>query len=221
MSLAQSRPIALTLVVGAHVLLIFVLERVFHVSRPGATTVDDDTITVNFIKEPTNTSRPPVDLGRGKQPLRVREKRAYLSPPEAPTPIPQTVDAHIDAAIIDWESEARAVADDALERERQRSAKRSFAHTSLDPKPTESPGVFGSEQENHRAGLVEDGERFWVTDNCYFDIPRRPPPPRLAGEFHLLTRTCKPDPTGGGTSMFDDMKPDYLKEPPTPSPSQK
>jgi hypothetical protein len=220
MSSARSRPVALTLIVGAHVLLICVLERVFHVSQSAATVRDEATI-VKFIEEPANTSRPPVALGHAQRPLRVREKRAYLSPPEATIPVPQALDEHAGAATIDWDSEARAVADDALERERQRSAKRSFAHTSPEPKPPESPGVFGSEQENRRAGLVEGGARFWVTDNCYFDIPRKPPPPRLAGEFHLLTRTCKPDPTGGGTSMFDDLKPDHLKPPPTPSPSQK
>jgi hypothetical protein len=71
----------------------------------------------------------------------------------------------------------------------------------------DKPGVFGSEQQNHRAGQVEDGQRFWVTDGCYFDIPRGSPPPRMAGEFHLLTPTCQPPATGGGDKMFQHLKP--------------
>lgn len=109
----------------------------------------------------------------------------------------------------DWRSEASAAAAEALERARRlgRAPNASDA--------TSKPGVFGSQQQNHRAGQVEGGSRFWVTDNCYYDFPRGlPPPPRLAGEFHLMTPTCKPPPTGGGDKMFDDLKPQYLRAPP-------
>jgi hypothetical protein len=55
--------------------------------------------------------------------------------------------------------------------------------------------------------------RYWVTENCYFDIPRGFPPPPIPGEFHLLTPQCKPPPTGGGDNMFDVATPDYLRKP--------
>src|SRR6185312_3755911 len=107
---------------------------------------------------------------------------------------------------------AQAAATDILERERQKSTKRPLSHPTPAPDAPQAPGVFGSAQDNHRAGQVEDGQRFWVTDDCYFEIPRGAPPPRMAGEFHLLTRTCKPPQTGGGDRMFEALKPDSLKQ---------
>jgi hypothetical protein len=85
----------------------------------------------------------------------------------------------------------------------------------VQPEKPAPPGIFGSEAANRRAGTVEqfdDGaERYWVSDNCYFDADRRPPPIAFAGQVRLMTRSCKPPPTGGGDRMFEQLTPDYLK----------
>ncbi len=111
---------------------------------------------------------------------------------------------------IDWSSEARAAARDIV-------AGIKSAKGSGTDQVAGKAGVFGSQAENHRAGMVEGGSRYWVTDDCYYDFPRGlPPPARLAGEFHLLTRTCKHPPTGGGAEMFDALKPESLRAPIAP-----
>jgi hypothetical protein len=102
---------------------------------------------------------------------------------------------------------------------RERKRQQTFTHVFPVPSEPDRPGVFGSERENKCSGLVEGGEDFWVTDNCYFDFPRLMPTPHAAGEFHLLTPTCKPPPTGGGSVMFKDLTPEYLKKLPESKPS--
>jgi hypothetical protein len=127
---------------------------------------------------------------------------------------PITIDAEpTHQGPIDWSSEARTAAADLVART---GAKATGNGTD---QMAGNAGVFGSGAKNHRAGMVEGGTRYWVTDNCYYDFPRGlPPPARLAGEFHLLTRTCKHPPTGGGANMFDALKPESLR---TPIPAQR
>jgi hypothetical protein len=121
----------------------------------------------------------------------------------------------ITPGITDWNAEASAAAADVLERARRKAGENHFDHVPNATNAAGNSGVFGSEEQNHRAGMVEGGSRFWVTDNCYYDFPRGlPPPPRMTGEFHLMTPTCKPPPTGGGGKMFDDLKPEALRTPP-------
>jgi hypothetical protein len=154
--------------------------------------------------------------------LHGRATHAAPSVPSAPlegTP-PRISDQGVNA-ITDWDAVAHDAADAVLRREREKAEHHSFEHAFPTPPAPHKPGIFGSQKENQRAGRVEeDGTRFWVTDNCYFDVPRGTPPSRMAGEFHLLTRTCKPPPTGGGDRMFEDLTPDYLRRLPAAQPSK-
>lgn len=115
-------------------------------------------------------------------------------------------------AITDWNAAAHDAAEGLLRREREKAAQHPFDHVFPAPAPPQAPGMFGSLRENHRAGRVEDGQRYWVSDNCYFDAPRGPPPPPLVGEVQPPpVPHCKPPPTGGGERMFDEFKPGYLQ----------
>jgi hypothetical protein len=121
-------------------------------------------------------------------------------------------------AIRDWEAQAHAAARDTVRRQTDGAVTREFSHRFPLPAAPDAPGVFGLEKDNRRAGVVEGGEVFWVTDDCYYDIPRAAPLSHAAGEFHLMTPECKPPPTGGGTDMFKELAPKYLvREPGTPS----
>jgi hypothetical protein len=159
-------------------------------------------------QKPVGTSK------RLKEPAVVPAPAAPLE--SAPSPL---VSERPTTAITDWDAAAQGAADEVLRQERERAARRSFEHTFAKPGSADKPGVFGSQKQNDRAGLVEEGERFWVNHDCYFDIPRGAPPPRIAGEYHLLTRTCKPPPTGGGERMFENLTPDYLKKLPVTHPT--
>jgi hypothetical protein len=119
--------------------------------------------------------------------------------------------AETTVGITDWESEARSAAADTMGRLTEAGAERLLSHRVPTPGTPDAQGVFGSEEENRRSGMVRDGEFFWVTDECYFDLPRGAQTPPPGREPRLPTRTCKPPPTGGGARMFDTLTPDYLK----------
>jgi len=147
-----------------------------------------------------------------------RGRSTHVLPP-APRPpsvgVPTPTDDRPNA-ITDWDAAARRASDDVLREERERAERRSFNHAYPTPVLPQQPGIFGSEAANHRAGLVEGGgTQFWVTDNCYFDIPRGVPPPPMPGNLRMPTLPiCKPPPTGGGENMFQNMTPDYLMKSP-------
>lgn len=211
MSSGRPRTLVLGLILGAHIILFYILERSVLAPRSQSTPGDTPPITLTFIEVPSPIRAPsPIPTFSPSPPLRLNIPKA--TPPDVPTP--SLDDNSITPSLTDWDTEAHLAAADTLERERQKSAKDPFAHPTPAPDTPHQPGAFGSAQENHRAGQVEGGQRFWVTDDCYFDIPRGTPPPRMAGEFHLLTRTCKPPPTGGGDRMFEHLKPDSSKQPP-------
>jgi len=131
-----------------------------------------------------------------------RGRSTHVLPP-APRPPPEGVPTPTDDrpnVITDWGAAARPASDDVLREEREQAERRSFKHVYPTPALPEQPGIFGSEEANHRADRVEGGgTQFWVTDNCYFDIPRGVPPPPVSGNLRMPTPpTCKPPPTGGG-----------------------
>jgi hypothetical protein len=177
-------------------------------------------IEITFIREPEDLKQSTTRKTARNEVGALRRRPTHTVTPSTPM---ESAPSHIDEprknAITDWEAAAQDAADTILQRERQKAQRRSFLHEFPSASP-EKPGIFGSQKENQRKGLVEDGTRFWVTDNCYFDVPRGTPPPRLAGEFHLLTPTCKPPPTGGGDHMLEDMMPDYLRKPTNLRPSK-
>jgi hypothetical protein len=115
-------------------------------------------------------------------------------------------------AITDWGAEAAAAARDIASGAGRPG--HPFTHEFSQAHSSSSSGVFGPKNE-HPAGSVErfeEGERYWVTDNCYFEkIDRRAPVPEIAGP-HVMTPTCKPAATGG-TDMFRQQAPGYLRPP--------
>lgn len=203
MLLRQPRRLSLLAIAAGHVVFIYLLQRCLAPSLSGART-DASAIVVTFIPELEKPGRPETGWSLPvKQPRKPTVKEApEWHESEQPT-----------YSITDWESQAQAAAEEVLREEREKEKQRTFSHTFPATPAHGNGGVFGSEKENRRAGLVEGGEDFWVTDNCYFDFPRLPPLPHAAGEFHLLTPVCKPPPTGGGGNMFQALRPEYMQGP--------
>jgi len=216
MSPGRGRLLAFGLVLGAHVLLAYILDQGVLTSESKARPDDVVPISLTFIEERAQLSSPPAKTTRAPAPTAAPPAKARdLNRLEVP---PIRFEEEPGSSITDWSAEAHAAAADTLEQERQKSRRRSFTDTPTAPLAPDSPSIFGSQQQNRRAGQVEGGTRFWVTDNCYYDVPRGTPPPRMAGEFHLLTPTCKPAPTGGGERMFEHLKPESLKSLPKKPP---
>ncbi len=157
----------------------------------------------------------PVETTQSANATQRRSGEARAPPSRAPLQVaPPSTSNEPTNAITDWHAAAQGAAAGLLEREREKAAQHPFEHVFPAPAPAQLPGMFGSQQENHRAGRVEDGQRYWVSDNCYYEAARGPPPPPLVGEVQPPTLpTCKPPPTGGGERMFDRLTPDYLKKP--------
>ena len=165
-----------------------------------------------FLDAPRELSEPEPSSDRAEAKPRTMPARSLpaqsekTAPPNAPN----------STAITDWYGEAETSAENALAREQAEASHRSFIHEFAPPEKTAAPGIFGSEAANHRSGTVErfdDGaERYWVSDNCYFDIDRRPAPLNLAEQVRPMTTSCKPPPTGGGDKMFEQLTPSYLKQ---------
>jgi hypothetical protein len=212
---SRRRPLAFGLIVGGHVLVAYVLE---HSVLTSISTRQPDGLAPMSGALLEDRPQPTTERAQGR-----RRATMMFFPPKAPKiNLPEVPHLQFDAESpnsdsIDWRSEAHAAATDIYDREQQKSRVRSFTHTPAAPNAPGDSGVFGLEEQNHRAGRVEGGTRFWVTDNCYLDFPRGSPPPRMAGEFHLLTPTCKPPPTGGGDKLFENLKPDSLKVLPKPA----
>jgi hypothetical protein len=210
MSRGGRRMLVLPLLLGLHALLAYVLlrETATRKSRPPASqSLVVEAISASLLEraQPFPADSP---LHEALRPAPIRDaKTLQIAPLEFES-------QPITPATPDWSSEASAAAAAVIERARNAGAKH-FGPVSDPTGASGEPGAFGSEEQNHRAGRVEGGSRFWVTDNCYYDFPRGlPPPARMAGEFHLMTPTCKPPPTGGGGKMFEALKPENLRTPP-------
>ena len=207
MSPGGRRLIVCALIIGVHALLAYVLLResaTRMLRTPASHYLAVEAISAASMEK----VQPPHDDRQLHDALRPAPIR-YATPLQI-API-EVESEPITPSATDWRSEASAAAAAVLERARR------LGHVATAPDTASKPGAFGSQEQNHRAGRVEGGSRFWVTDNCYYDFPRGlPPRPRMAGEFHLMTPTCKPSPTGGGGSMFEDLKPQSLRTPLAP-----
>jgi hypothetical protein len=174
---------------------------------------DETTLTVSFLRyeesplpavpsvEPRKNvveNKSPTSPVREHWPRKLQESDAITVPAENRIP--------------DWEAERSSAVNDVLQKQGSTPPKR-FEHVFPERFEKTVPGLFGTD-ENHRAGTVEDGQRYWASDNCFFDFDRSLPQRRLGGEFHLKTVTCKPPPTGGGEKMLDALTPNYLKQQP-------
>jgi hypothetical protein len=198
------RVLTLVGIVVAHLIAVYFLDRTL---RKGSLTLGQAVtpMVIYFIER----RRPAPEI----EPAPERTRRTFETvPPKAVQPETARPIEPESNAITDWYGEAEAAVGAVQEREKARAALRSFKHEFAEPPPPTKPGVFGSEARNKRAGTVENGgTRFWVTDNCYFDFDRSPPPAHLAADVRMKTRTCKPPPTGGGSHMFDELAPSYLR----------
>jgi hypothetical protein len=132
--------------------------------------------------------------------------------PLAHIPEPIDPDAASSNAITDWYGQAHIVAEDALEKARNKGTTRAFEHKMPLPEEREKASIFDPPPVR-RAGTWDGPDRFYVTDNCYYEFDRAPPPPPTLLDNRLKTPVCKPPPKGGGDAMFKDLTPDYLKTP--------
>jgi hypothetical protein len=210
MSPGSRRCTVFGMILGAHVLLGYVLERgAVRRDRAEANARAVAPMFLSFIEKRVQRDPPPFNSGLTPEiprPLQAPNVSPLMLPPMQFDPEPTT------PGLTDWDAAAHDAIAHMLDRAQRKPGER---RSGRGPELTDDkPGVFGSAKENHHAGTVEDGTRFWVTDNCYYDFPRGFPPSRMAGEFHLRTRTCKPPPTGGGEHMFEELKPESLRTPP-------
>lgn len=144
--------------------------------------------------------------------------RATVARPTAPpaNPLePDSPDLAPTNAITDWDAEAHSVAAEELEKERNNRAKRAFEHK-IPSAPEPGPASIFDPLPVRRAGTWDGPNRFYVTDNCYYEWDRAPRPPPTLLDHRLQTPVCKPPPKGGGDGMFKDLTPDYLKSLPEP-----
>jgi len=180
--------------------------------RPAAAVTTQRPLLVTFL---TEAHSPEGDL-----PAIPNVHSFRLNQPAVPSvPVSISADVQSSSAISvpttrapDWDAERSSAAAAVLQKSAAPSP-RAFEHSFPAPKDKAQPGVFGT-NENHRAGKVEDGEVYWVSDNCYLEFDRSLPPQHVAGEFHLKTATCKPPPTGGGPRMFESLAPTYIQPKP-------
>jgi hypothetical protein len=153
-----------------------------------------------------------------KEPLPVKQqivsKRRNTESPNPPSG-PTEPDATPSNAITDWYGEAHSVAEGVLERDRAKSAKRAFEHKMPPAQAHENDSIFDP-LPVPRAGTWDGPDRYYVTDNCYYEWDRSPRPPPTLLDNRLKTPICKTPPRGGGDAMFKDLTPDYLKALPEP-----
>jgi len=206
-----------TVVVAGHLGAILLMIHSRSVRREEATEASLQVILMRQMERAGPTAEAPARKAQQAQrTLRASHGAASATrvrPPEgAPSPTEPPVNE-----ITDWGAAAQDAAEDVLKRERVEGGRRAFGHVFPAPAVPVKPGVFGSDSENHRAGRVDDdGQVFWISDNCYYEFPRGGPPFPLEFRRPRLP-ACKPPPTGGGSNLFEDLTPPYLKRPPTPA----
>jgi hypothetical protein len=208
----NGRKFVFLLVFLSHCVLIFVISRSNTTQKSATPTLHEplfiyflDSIKVkpaaDAIKEPAS-AKPRTQLNRPS-----------TVPPTNP-PTPTDADATSSNAITDWYAQAHSVAED-LENDRNKSSKRAFAHKMPSVQEREPTSIFDP-LPVRRAGTWDGPNRFYITDNCYYEFDRAPRPPPTLLDNRLQTPVCKPPPKGGGDQMFKDLTPDYLKNLPEP-----
>jgi hypothetical protein len=209
----KGRKLVFLLVLLSHCALIFVISR-SNTAQKSATRIPHEPLLVYFldsIKEKTEAN-----TIKEAAPAKARSRLRYPStvplmnflPPAEP-------DATSSNAITDWYAQAHSVAEDALENERKKAAKRAFEHKMPSAQERAPTSIFDP-LPVRRAGTWDGPDRFYVTDNCAYEWDRAPRPPPTLLDNRLKTPVCKPPPKGGGDAMFKDLTPDYLKSPSEP-----
>jgi hypothetical protein len=210
---SRGRELIFFLVFLSHCALIFVISR-SSTTQKSATQILHEPLFVFFLDNiKANTE---ADGIKEPTPAKARpELKRPSAVPQANVPEETAPDVTSSNAITDWYAQARSVAEDALEKERNKSPKRAFEHKMPSAQEREKASIFDPAPVR-RAGTWDGPDRFYVTDNCYYEYDRAPRPPPTALDNRLKTPVCKPPPKGGGDAMFKDLMPDYLKTLPEP-----
>jgi hypothetical protein len=209
----KGRKLIFLLVLLGHCVLIVVISR-SNTARKHATQILREPLVVYFldsIKEKTEA-----DTIKEPAPAKARSRLRYPSAvPLTNFPPPADSDATSSNAITDWYAQAHNVAEDALENERKKGAKRAFEHKMPSAQEREPTSIFDP-LPVRRAGTWDGPDRFYITDNCHYEWDPAPRPPPTLLDNRLKTPVCKPPPKGGGDAMFKELTPDYLKTLPEP-----
>jgi hypothetical protein len=202
------------LVFLSHCALIIMISR-SNTAQKSATQILYEPLFVFFLDSIKAKTAPDAAVN---EPSRARARAVLKRPNTLPPnnlPEPTGPDITSSNAITDWYAQARNVAEDALEKDRIKGAKRAFEHKMPAAPQREQTSIFDPAPVR-RAGSWDGPDRFYVTDNCYYEFDRLPRPPSTLLDNRLKTPVCKPSPKGGGDAMFKDLAPDYLKTLPEP-----
>jgi hypothetical protein len=211
---ARGRNLIFLLVFLSHCALIFVIGR-SNTAKNSAAQNRREPLAVYYLggiearTEPDAMREPAPEKSRGRL-------RHPSTAPLASSPTPSEPDATSSNAITDWYAQAQSVAEDTLENDRRKAAKRDFEHKMPSAQERAPPGIFDPPPVR-RAGTWDGPDRFYVTDNCHYEWDRAPKPPPTLLDNRLKTPVCKRPPKGGGNAMFKDLTPDYLKTSPEPN----
>jgi hypothetical protein len=207
----RGRKAVFLLVILGHCALILLISR-SNSSQKSATHLAHAPLLVFFLDN--TKARTGADAAKEPSKPQTALKRQNAEPPN--TPSGQTEpDAAPSNAITDWYGEAHSVAEGLLERDRAKTARRAFEHKMPAAQEGEKDSIFDP-LPVPRAGSWDGPDRFYVTDNCYYEYDRAPRPPPTLLDNRLKTPVCKSPPRGGGDAMFKDLTPDYLKTLPEP-----
>ena len=210
---AKGRKLIFLLVLLGHCVLIVVISR-SNTAQKYATQIRREPLVVYFldsIKEKTEA-----DTIKEPAPAKARSRLRYPSTvPLTNFPPPTDPDATSSNAITDWYAQAHSVAEDALENDRKKGAKRAFDHK-MPSAPEREPTSIFDPPPVRRAGTWDGPDRFYITDNCHYEWDPAPRPPPTLLDNRIKTPVCKPPPKGGGEAMFKELTPDYLKTSPEP-----
>jgi hypothetical protein len=206
----KGRKLIFLLVLLGHCVLIFVISRSNAGRRSGRPHEPLVVFFLNGVREKTEA-----DKVREPAPAEPSSRLSYPSTvPVTKLPSP-SIDANSSDAITDWYGQVHSVAEDAIENERKKGAKRAFEHK-MPSAPQAEASIFDPPPVR-RAGTWDGPDRFYITDNCAYEWDRAPRPPPTLLDNRLKTPVCKPPPKGGGGAMFKDLTPDYLRTLPEPT----
>jgi hypothetical protein len=201
----RGRKLIFLWVLLSHCILIFVISRQ-NTRQRSATPAPREPLLV-FILETIKARTSDTPL---KEPTPAKARAELKRPSAAPPPEPADPGAASSNAITDWYAQAHSVAEDAVEKARNKGKTRAFEHKMPSAEEHEKASIFDP-LPVRRAGTWDGPDRFYVTDTCYYEFDRAPPPPPTLLDNRLKTPVCKPPPKGGGDAMFKDLTPDYLK----------
>jgi hypothetical protein len=209
----NGRKLVFLLVFLSHCVLIFVMSR-SNTTQKSVTPTLHEPLFIYFLD--SIKVKPAADAIKEPAPAKPRTQlRRPSTVPPTNSPKPTDADATSSNAITDWYAQAHSVAEDALDNDRNKGAKRAFAHKMPSAQEREPTSIFDP-LPVRRAGTWDGPNRFYITDNCYYEYDRAPRPPPTLLDNRLMTPVCKRPAKGGGDTMFKDLTPDYLKTLPEP-----